>query len=158
MAGLQVRYVFAYPEQKDIVLVGPAEGWKVDARGNVVGATTGRPVMLLDDLLVALRTAGAAARGGITCSIDPTGEGHAAVAGLRGQAAHDRQPGRPPRRASSRRWAGSRSVSPACRHSHFAGVLLAADYRMKRLAMNFEPSPVRGLPSFLTWSAAPAAA
>ncbi len=33
--------------------------------------------------------------------------------------------------------------------SHFASVLVAADYRMKRLAMNFEPSPVRGMPSFL---------
>ena len=72
LAGLQhIRYVFVYPEQKDIVLVGPGEGWKVDGRGNVVGVTTGRPVMLLDDLLVALRTAKAAAQGGITCSIDP---------------------------------------------------------------------------------------
>ncbi len=33
--------------------------------------------------------------------------------------------------------------------SHFARVLVAADYRMKRLGMNFEPSPVRGLPSYL---------
>ena len=76
LAGLQhVRYIFVYPEQKDIVLVGPGEGWKVDAKGCVVGITTGRPVMLLDDLLVALRTARAAANGGITCSIDPTKEG-----------------------------------------------------------------------------------
>ena len=76
LAGLQhIRYVFVYPEQKDIVLVGPGEGWKVDGRGNVVGVTTGRPVMLLDDLLVAFRTAKAAAQGGITCSIDPTPEG-----------------------------------------------------------------------------------
>ena len=58
LAGLQrIRYVFVYPEQKDIVLVGPGEGWKIDAKGAVVGAITGRPVMLLDDLLVALRTA-----------------------------------------------------------------------------------------------------
>ena len=33
--------------------------------------------------------------------------------------------------------------------SHFARVLAAADYRMKRLAMNFEPAPVEGLPSYL---------
>ena len=34
LAGLQhIRYVFVYPEQKDIVLVGPGEGWKVDALG-----------------------------------------------------------------------------------------------------------------------------
>jgi hypothetical protein len=33
--------------------------------------------------------------------------------------------------------------------SHFARVLVAADYRMKRIAMGFDPSPVRGLPSYL---------
>ena len=66
---------FVYPEQKDIVIVGPAEGWKVDGRGNVVGVTSGKPVMHLDDLLVALRTASGPAQSGITCSIDPTPEG-----------------------------------------------------------------------------------
>ena len=58
LAGLQeIRYVFVYPERQDIVLAGPGDGWKVDARGNIVGATNRRPIMLLDDLLVALRTA-----------------------------------------------------------------------------------------------------
>jgi hypothetical protein len=33
--------------------------------------------------------------------------------------------------------------------SNFARVLVAADYRMKRIAMNFDPSPVRALPSYL---------
>src|SRR5690606_25999481 len=33
--------------------------------------------------------------------------------------------------------------------SHFARVMVAADYHMKRLAMNVVPSPVRGLPSYL---------
>ena len=42
LGGLQrIHYVLVYPEQKDIVLVGPGEGWKVDARGNIVGVTTG---------------------------------------------------------------------------------------------------------------------
>ena len=47
LAGLQrVTYVFVYPEQHDVVIAGPAEGWRVDKLGNVVGATTGRPVLL----------------------------------------------------------------------------------------------------------------
>jgi hypothetical protein len=33
--------------------------------------------------------------------------------------------------------------------SRFAQVLVAADYRMKRIGMNFEKAPVRGLPSYL---------
>ena len=58
LGGLQqIRYVLVYPEQNDIVLVGPGEGWKVDAQGDVVGVKTGRPVLLLDDLAVALRSA-----------------------------------------------------------------------------------------------------
>ena len=76
LAGLQkVQYVFVYPDQRDIVLAGYGEGWKMDAQGNVVGKTTGRPVLGLDDLLVALRYADQAAQGGISCSIDPTPEG-----------------------------------------------------------------------------------
>ena len=72
---LRVQYVFVYPEEHDIVLAGPAEGWKIDDAGNVVGVTTGRPVVQLDDLIVALRTVNGAREGGISCSINPTQEG-----------------------------------------------------------------------------------
>ena len=141
--------MLVYPEQKDIVLVGPGEGWKVDARGNVVGVTTGRPVMLLDDLLVALRTA-AAGRPRRHHLLDRSDRRRPApVAGLRRQrstpsairttAANIEQALGPQQITFS-------GVPPT---SHFARVLVAADYRMKRLAMGFEPSPVRGLPSFL---------
>jgi hypothetical protein len=150
LGGLQqIRYVFVYPEQGDIVLVGPGEGWKADARGNVVGVTTGRPVMLLEDLLVALRTADQAARGGISCSIDPTQEG---LARLQRHVATLRQMGNPQTTAAGIEQAlGPQRISvhgvPAT--SHFARVLVAADYRMKRLAMKFDPTPIRELPSFL---------
>ncbi len=56
LAGMQrIRYVFVYPELQDIVIAGPGEGWKINEQGEVVGKTTGKPVLLLDDLLVALR-------------------------------------------------------------------------------------------------------
>ena len=29
-------------------------------------------------------------------------------------------------------------------------MIVAADYKMKRLAMNFDPSPIKGLPSYLS--------
>ena len=41
------------------------------------------------------------------------------------------------------------SVARRARTSHFARVLVAADYRMKRSGDEFDPSPVRGLPSYL---------
>lgn len=151
LAGLQqIRYVFVYPEQNDIVLVGPAEGWKVGPKGIVVGKTTGRPVMLLDDLLVALRSAQRAAQGGISCSIDPTKEG---LGRLRAHAATLRTIGNPEQTATGIEQALGRqqiSVAGVPASSHFARVLVAADYRMKRIAMAFEASPVKGLPNFLS--------
>jgi hypothetical protein len=150
LAGLQrIQYVFVYPDRKDIVLVGPGEGWKVDAKGNVVGTTTGRPVMLLDDLLVALRTAQAAANGGITCSIDPSAEG---LARMNQQLPALTRGGDPRAVAEGIETAlGLQQirVQGVPETSHFARVLVAADYRMKRIAMNFDSSPVRGLTSYL---------
>ena len=147
LGGLQqIRYVFAYPEKKDIVLVGPAEGWKTDKQGNVVGVSTGWPVMMLDDLLVALRTAQNSAQAGITCSIDPTPEG---LAQLKALVPHfgERFAGAAIENALGKQTITFSGVPDT---SHFARVLVAADYRMKRLAMNFEPAPIRGLPSFLS--------
>ncbi len=150
LAGLQdIRYVFVYPEQRDIVLAGFGEGWRVDNRGNVVGVGTGKAVLLLDDLLTALRTAATSARGGISCSIDPTQEG---MQKLRTHAASLTTMNNQKAIASGlERALGRQEVSftgvPAT--SHFACVLVAADYRMKRLAMNFDQSPVQGMPSFL---------
>ena len=40
--------------------------------------------------------------------------------------------------------------------SHFARVLIAADYRMKRLGMGFEAAPISGLPSYLSYVSATA--
>lgn len=151
LAGLQrVRYVLVYPELNDIVLAGPAEGWKVDDQGNVVGATSGRPVLTIDDLMVALRVAEAANASGISCSIDPTPEGIQRMQ----QLSSSRQLSSNPQVASKQMQeaVGPQSITvtgvPAT--SHFARVIVAADFRMKRLAMNIEPSPVDGMPGFLT--------
>jgi hypothetical protein len=153
LAGLQrVKYVLVYPEKKDIVLAGPAEGWRVDTMGSVVGATSGRPVLTLDDLMVAMRVAESSNRSGISCSIDPTPEGLQRVQQLP-----------PPPRVTR----GSQVVAMRGRQieealgpqrititgvpetSHFARVIVAADFRMKRLAMDFERAPVDGMPSFM---------
>jgi hypothetical protein len=148
LAGLQrIQYVLVYPEQNDIVLAGPAEGWRVNALGGVVGATTGRPVVTLEDLLVALRVAEASNRSGISCSIDPTPEGLQRMKSLRLSPQDGPQvAGRQMEEA-----VGDQTITvtgvPAT--SHFARVIVAADFRLKRLGMDFERAPVDGLPSFL---------
>lgn len=151
LAGLQrVQYVFIYPERQDIVLVGPAEGWALDDLGNVVGATTNRPVLLLDDLMVALRSGKTSGQEPITCSIDPTPEGLAkvqAVASRLGQMGNSEET---LTRIEEALGPQQISVTGVADTSHFARTMVAADFRMKRIAMDFEPAPVNGLPSFLS--------
>ena len=149
LAGMQrIRYVFVYPDRKDIVLVGYAEGWKLDDRGEIVGATTGRPPLQLDDLVVALRTAKSTKVATISCSIDPTPGGVKRLRGLLSRRGLRVTPAtlRAMERAMGPQKVTIEGVSPT---THFAHVLLAADVRMKRLAMGLEPSPVDGLPDYL---------
>jgi Protein of unknown function (DUF1598) len=151
LAGLQrIQYVFVYPETQDIVIAGPAEGWKLNATGDVIGETTNRPVMLLDDLLVALRSIEGAQTTGISCSIDPTEQGLARSAALTRRLTN---PGRniKPILDELEQAMGQQTITikGVPDTSHFARVLVAADYRMKRIAMGFEPSPVAQLPNYL---------
>ena len=114
MAGLtRVKYVLVYPEQHDIVLAGPAEGWRVDALGSVVGASSGQPVLLLDDLMAALRAAEQSNMSGISCSIDPTPEGMQRLQQISGSLTANAGRGMP-RRGWKRRSARKRSRSPGC--------------------------------------------
>jgi hypothetical protein len=150
LAGLQqIRYVFLYPEKHDIVLAGPADGWKLDKRGNVVGATNGRPVLQLDDLLTALRAAGGNKPAVMSCSIDPTPEGLLRVRNL---ARHLQPNGNPEEAATAvEEQLGPQriSVHGVPEQSHFAAVMVAADYRMKRISMSLERAPIPGLPGFM---------
>ena len=146
MAGLQrIEYVFVYPERNDIVLAGPAEGWKLDQHGNAVGLTTNRPVILLDDLIVALLTSEASRMSPMSCSIEPTAEGIQRVHGLRRVS----DPQLYSRRLEEALGPQQILLNGVPTSSHFARVMVAADFRMKRLAMNFDEAPIDKMPSFL---------
>ena len=139
LAGMQrVQYVFVFPEQQDIVLAGPGEGWKMNDEGEIVGVTTNRPVMLLDDLLVALRSIEAAQQSGISCSIDPRKEGLVKLqALLQNRPVLGDDPS--PMIAAIEEALGPQTITVAGvpETTHFARVLVAADYRMKRLGDGF---------------------
>ncbi|WP_145287209.1 DUF1598 domain-containing protein [Pirellulimonas nuda] len=145
---LRVKYVLVYPERNDIVLAGPAEGWKVDRLGNTVGETTNRPVLFLEDLIVGLRAAEDSSAT-ISCSIDPTREGLARVQQVNSQLTAAMGPAEAARRIEQALGPQTVSVTGIPADSHFARVIVAADFRMKRLAMNFEPAPISGLVSYL---------
>jgi hypothetical protein len=148
MAGIQrLQYIFIYPEQNDIVFAGPGEGWKVDEKANVVGITTGRPVLRVEDLMLALRTSENARQGGITCSIDPTAEGRQRFeAFMAKQTTYNSAVLDGIEKALGPQQI---SITGVPDDSRFARMLVASDYKMKRIAMKLEQSPVKGLPSFV---------
>jgi hypothetical protein len=146
-----VELVLVDPEGHDIVLVGPAEEPVVGPQGTVVGGTTGQPLLVLEDFIVALRSIDAARAAGMSCSIDPTPEGITRLQTLLRQ--RGRVQGSPdPLLRQMETAMGPQKVTiggvPA--GSRFAHVLVAADYRMKRIGMGFEPSGIEGLPSYLS--------
>lgn len=152
MAGLQrIEYVFVYPERQDIVLAGPAEGWRVREDGSVVGVSTGRPVLQLEDLITALRTVDASRDNAISVSIDPTPAGEVRLRKFLSQLRTG--PGFDPSQIENgmKEAFGSQVVTLTAlpKDSRMAQTLVAADYRMKCLAMAIEDSPVAGLPSYM---------
>lgn len=148
LAGIQrIEFVFVYPEQNDIVLAGPGEGWKVDESGNMVGITTGRPVLRLEDLIVALRTVENARQGGISVSIDPTEEGRLALD--RAIASFKRYSPEVLDVIEKALGPQTISITGIPKTSRLARTLVASDYKMKRIAMKLDPSPVKGLGSYV---------
>ena len=70
LAGLtRIDSVFFADEGRDVIIAGPAEGFAQQRDGRFVGVDSGRPVLCLDDLLVALRSIND--RVAIGCSFDP---------------------------------------------------------------------------------------
>ena len=148
LAGIQrIQYILVYPEQNDIVLAGPGEGWTVGENAEVVGKSTGRPVLKIEDLLVAMRTVRAARHEGITVSINPRPEGLKRLqAYMRTQKQFDRQVLPVIERVLGPQDISITGVPPS---SHFARILVSADHRMKRIAMGLDESPVKQLTSYL---------
>lgn len=151
LGGLErIEYVFVDPDARDLILAGPADTAIVDDSGTIVAASSGRPLLLLEDLVVALRSIDAARMGGMQCSIDPSPEG---LARLRAMLRQAKSMGNPQQMYRAMEQAlGPQQITlggvPA--DSHFAQVLVAADYRLKRIGMGLEPSGLTKLPSYLS--------
>ena len=151
LGGLErVTHLFVDPNGHDIVLAGPADAARVDAAGNVVGATSGLPLLQLEDLVVALRAVDGARDGGMLCSIDPD---PARINDLRrfldGQRVGAGDPAGTLRKMEEVLGPQRVRIGGVPADSRFARVLVAADYRLKRIGMGLEPSGVPGLPSYL---------
>jgi len=153
LAGLQsVRYVFLFPGKSDIVIAGPAEGWVEDGSGRIVGISTGRPTLRLDDLIVSLRaySPGGNHRPFIGCTIDPDPDGLARLQKFQ-QTIPRTIPQRARQQIAAQIARGSRDslgmanirVFGVSANTHFAQVMIEADYRMKLIGVGLEPPPTR---------------
>ena len=160
LAGLtKISHVFFYPETKDIVIAGPAEGFFFNADSFVVGMESGRATLKLQDLVVALRAfaPGSNQTSAITCSIDPTQQGLVRFKGVVGRwqklaSAGQFGPGMEHQVVQSYKDALGlqtvtvKGVSPK---TDFARILVEADYRMKLIGLGLEQPTVRGITSFV---------
>ena len=146
LGGLtQVRYVFAFPAEHDLVIAGPAEPWHVsrahdDPVEYVAGTRTGRPIMQLDDLIVALRTAREGNGKLFGCGIYPSPDSikiaddiaHRMASATRAQ-----------RMEAMRTRLGPQDVRifGTRNDTRLAFVCVAADYELKRFAMGLDRAP-----------------
>lgn len=148
LAGLtRIQYVFFYPDSGDIVISGPAEGWFADPAGRMRGIDSGLPMIELQDLLVALRAfpPGKKAPEVVGCSIDPTEEGEKRLMDFLNKMGGRATPRDTQFIADGLRDSlGLQSVTvhgvPA--DTHFAQILVEADYRMKLVGIGLETPPV----------------
>ncbi|QDT09685.1 DUF1598 domain-containing protein [Planctomycetes bacterium K23_9] len=149
LAGLTaVEYVFFYPDTNDIVIAGPSEGFVADPTDRLVGIKSGRPVVLLEDLVTALRAYGPGGKANsvISVSIDPTTEGLARMqqflASVRGRVGPN-DASRLAKGLKDNLGLQTVSIKGIPESSHFARVLVEADYRMKLIGIGLERLPVR---------------
>ncbi len=149
LAGLtRVHYVFFYPDTRDIVLAGPAEAWAADLAGRVRGLESGWTTLQLQDLIVALRAYPPGKQGTpmILVSIDPTAEGlgrmQQFLRSVGSQATPDQTDFIVNGLHESLGMQNIR-VEGIAPNTHFAQVLIEADYRMKLIGIGLERPPVR---------------
>ena len=156
LAGLtQITHVFYYPEENDIVIAGPAEGFFRNGQNRVVGMESGKATLHLEDLVAALRAFSPDGKRAslISCSIDPTQEGlqkfsaaqRQIMAQLNGRVTQItpqlvNHVGKTYYNAIGYQTITINGVSNKTR---YAQVMAEADYRMKLYGIGVEQPPVR---------------
>ena len=153
LAGLQrIEHVFVFPDEHDLVISGPAEGFVPDIVGRMIGVESGRPTLRLDDLVIALRTVAKSPSKQLGCSIDPLPSHIAELKKFIREGAPGTIDEVEARFNQMDDILGMQDVriDSVPVDSHFATMLVEADYRMKRIALGLEDPAIKGLKSNLT--------
>ena len=150
LAGLtQIEYVFCYPETGEIVIAGAAEPWAVAPSGRTLGIESGKPIIELQDLVAALRAFPPTEQGNgpvIYCSIDPTAEGLARMQQFLTQFGRQARPSDTQfivEQLQDRLGKQVVTVGGVPAETHFAQVIVEADYRMKLIGIGLETPAVK---------------
>ena len=158
---VKLQFVFVYPEEKDLVIAGPAEPIDAKFPGRPVGRRTGRPVLQLDDLVVALRTCGPGKVGdAFGCTIQQTADGRKKMLAKLKEREGALRANPKSHKAISRAMAEAGGLQPVKffalkPDTRFAFVCLEADYLMKRQALGLDRSPVKKVKSNLALRSSP---
>ena len=142
----RLQYVFVFSDDKDLVIAGPSESWRAvqapgDAAEFVVGQRTGRPVMQLDDLIVAMRTAREGDGRVFGCGIYPSPDSLKIADEIERTMSRNT---RAQRMEALRQKLGPQDVKifGTRRDTRLAYICVAADYELKRFAMGLDRAPV----------------
>jgi hypothetical protein len=152
LAGLsQIRYVFVYPDQHEVVIGGPAEGWRYNENGIAVGRESGRATLFLDDFVTVLRTFAPHGPGYFNCQIVPREEGLRRIK----QFVEESNARGPIDSAAVKNWTNQLQqqlglqdveINGIPDDSRIAAVIFEADYRLKMIGIG-KLSGGTGIPS-----------
>jgi hypothetical protein len=147
LSGLtQLRYVFVFPDEHDLVIAGTSEPIDASNKLQPTGKLTGRPVLHFDDLVTALRLSARGPSRMFGCSIDP----HPDSLARSGQVMRDfANATRAARMNALKENLGPQQIRVfgAPHDSRLVFITIAADYKMKRMSLGLEPIPVAGIGS-----------
>lgn len=146
LGGLtQVKFVFVFPDEQDLVIAGPAEPVTVVDEQRAFGARSGRPAMRMEDLVVAARVVRDARHGAFGCRLDPDPAAPARITEVMSRLA---RASRSERIKAVQQATGPQKVSffgnlPG--DTRFAFATIAADYELKRYGLGLARHTVADL-------------
>jgi hypothetical protein len=146
LGGLtRIDFLFVYADTGDLVICGPAEPVHVIDPLHAIGKKTGRPVMQLEDFVVAMRVVQGVRGGTFGCRLDPDPAAPARISDAMQKFA---RASRAERIKAVQDATGPQKVSffgrvPA--DTRFALVTVGADYELKRYGLGLAKSTVAGL-------------
>ncbi|MAT10935.1 MAG: hypothetical protein CMM02_07990 [Rhodopirellula sp.] len=152
LAGIyKIQYVLVYPDQRDIVIAGPAGPWKENGNGRLVNTNNGKPVLKLDYLVELMRNA-YSANPTFGCSITPRTAN--LLKAKQYLASHNGKPLTPQNTDAwiqgLRQSVGRQDVEVfgTDNQTHLAQILVEADHHMKLVGLGEVPG-VPGMNSYL---------